>query len=161
MGQAGTDVAKGAAHAGLVKLDPRARFNLVFFSAEVRPWRDGLVPAATHQQAGVNAVDAAGIDGETNIFGALRAGFGLHGVPTLAADLDRVPDTLFFLTDGTPTRGEITDVETILSWVRDFNRFAKVELNVIAMGSLGLDLPFLRRMAAENTGFFVQVPDRK
>ena len=40
-------------------------------------------------------------------------------------------------------------------------RFAKVELNVVAMGSLGLDLPFLRRLAAENTGFFVHVPDRK
>lgn len=155
------DVAKAAAHAAIGKLDPRARFNLVFFSSEVRPWKDGLVPAATHQQAGANAVNAAGIDGETNIFGALKAGFGLHDTPTLEGDLDRIPDTVFFLTDGTPTRGEITDVETILSWVRDLNRFAKVELNVIAMGSLGLDLPFLRRLAAENTGFFVHVPDRK
>jgi Mg-chelatase subunit ChlD len=155
------DVARSAAHAALEKLDPRTRFNVVFFSTDVRPWKDDLVPAATHKDAAVNAVDAAGLEGETNIFGALRAAFGLHDRPTLAGELDRVPDTVFFLTDGTPTRGEITDTETILSWVQDVNRTAKVELNVVAMGSLGLDLPFLQRLATENGGFFVHVPDRK
>ncbi len=60
----------------------------------------------------------------------------------------------------TPTRGEITDTETILSWMRDVNRFAKVDIHVIAMGNLGVDLDFLARLAAENSGEFIHVPDR-
>ena len=155
------EVARAAAKSALEKLDPRVRFNIVFFSSEVRPWRDQLVPVGGEREGALGAVGAAALAGETNIFGALKAAMGLHEKPTLAADLDAVPDTIYFMTDGTPTRGEIIEVEAILSWVHDFNRFAKTELNVIAMGSLGLDLPFLRRMAEENGGVFVHVPDRK
>jgi hypothetical protein len=154
-------IAKAAAHSAIAKLDPRARFNVVFFSTDVRPWKDGLVAAGAFREAAVGAIDSAALEGETNIFGALKAAVGLHRTPTLLADLSAVPDTIYFLTDGTPTRGEITDIETILSWTRDFNRFAKTELNVIAMGSLGLDLPFLQRLAQENGGTYVHVPDKK
>ncbi len=155
------EVARAAAKSAIEKLDPRVRFNIIFFSSEVHPWRDQLVPAGGERESAIGAVGAAALTGETNIFGALKAAMGLHEKPTLTADLDAVPDTIYFMTDGTPTRGEIIEVEAILSWVRDFNRFAKTELNVIAMGSLGLDLPFLRRMAEENGGVFVHVPDRK
>jgi hypothetical protein len=103
---------------------------------------------------------SAALEDETNIHGALRAAVGLHERPTLAADLDPIPDTIYFLTDGTPTRGEITETETLLSWMRDVNRFAKVDLHVIAMGNVGVDLPFLQRLAAENGGEFIHVPDR-
>jgi Mg-chelatase subunit ChlD len=65
------------------------------------------------------------------------------------------------MTDGTPSNGENTQTAAILSWVHDFNRFAKTELHVIAMGSLGIDLDFLRRLATENGGVFIHVPDRR
>ena len=155
------DVAKEAAKSAIEKLDARMRFNIVFFSTEVEPWRKEMVPVGGEREAALSAVTSSATTGETNIFGALRAAFGLHEKPTLSADLDAVPDAIWFMTDGTPTRGEITEVETILSWTREFNRFAKTELNVVAMGSLGLDLPFLSRMATENGGAFVHVPDRK
>jgi HEAT repeat protein len=154
-------VAKQAVTQALGKLDPRARFNVVFFSTLVRPWQKTLVPAAPGtRDAAVSAVMSAALEDETNIHGALRAAVGLHDKPTLAADLDPIPDTIYFLTDGTPTRGEITDTETLLSWMRDVNRFAKVDLHVIAMGNVGVDLDFLRRLAAENGGEFIHVPDR-
>jgi HEAT repeat protein len=155
------EVARSAIKSAIGKLDPRARFNIVFFSTIVHPWKSDLVLAGPSRDAALSAVDAAGLEDETNIFGALRASVGLHEKPTLSAELDPIPDTIYFLTDGTPTRGEIMDTETILSWMRDVNRFAKVELNVIAMGSLGLDLPFLRRLAAENGGEFTHIPDHK
>ena len=91
----------------------------------------------------------------------MKAALGLHEKPTLSADLDLVPDAIYFMTDGTPTNGEILETEAILSWTHDFNRFAKTELNVIAMGSLGIDLVLLRRLATENGGEFIHVPDRK
>jgi len=154
-------VAKAAARSAIAKLDPRVRFNIVFFSTEVHPWRDGLVPLGGERAGAESAIESAVCDGETNIFGALRAAFGLHEKPTLSADLDAVPDAIYFMTDGTPTNGEILETEAILSWAHDFNRFAKCELNVIAMGSLGIDLNLLRRLATENGGVFIHVPDRK
>jgi len=144
-----------------VSFQGRTRFNIVFFSTRVRPWKDTLVVAGGMKEQALSAIDGAALEDETNIYGALRAALGLHERPTLAADLDPIPDTIYFMTDGTPTRGEITDTETILSWVRDVNRFAKVELHVIAMGNTGVDLDFLRRLATENGGEFVHVPDSK
>jgi len=154
-------IAKGAVKQTLEKLADRTRFNIVFFSTRVRPWQKTLVVAGGMKQQAASTVDGQALEDETNIFGALRAAVGLHEKATITADLDPIPDTIYFLTDGTPTRGEITDTETILSWMREVNRFAKVQLNVIAMGSLGLDLPFLQRLAAENGGDFTHVPDRK
>jgi HEAT repeat protein len=154
------DVAKQAVIGAIEKLDPRTRMNVVFFSTRVRPWKDGLVPAGANRAAAISAIRSAGLEEETNVYGALRAAVGLHEKPTLGATLDPIPDTIYFLTDGTPTRGEITDIETILSWMRDVNRFAKVQLHVIAMGNLGVDLDFLQRLASENDGDFVHVPDR-
>ncbi len=153
-------VAKAAVKEAIGKLDPRARFNVVFFSTLVRPWQKGLVTADSGQkEQALSAVGAAALEDETNIFGALRAAVGLHEKSTLAADLDPIPDTIYFLTDGTPTRGEITDMDTILSWMRDVNRFAKVDLHVIAMGNVGVDLRFLASLAEQNGGEFIHVPD--
>jgi hypothetical protein len=154
-------VAKSAARTAVSRLDPRGRFNVIFFSTEVHPWKDALVGIAAYREAAMDAIEGVQIQGETNIHGALRAALGLHGRSTATADLDANSDTVYFLTDGAPTRGEITDTETLLSWVRDANRFAKAELHVIAMGSLGIDIPFLRRLAAENGGSFTHVPDHK
>ena len=152
-------IAKDAAKSAIAKLDPRARFNIVFFSTIVRPWQKTLVVAAGMKEAAEAAISSAALEDETNIFGALRAAVGLHERTTLAADLDPIPDTIYFLTDGTPTRGEITDPDTILSWMRDVNRFAKVDLHVIAMGNMGVDLDFLRALAEQNHGEFIHVPD--
>jgi HEAT repeat protein len=152
------DVAKQAVIQAIQKLDPRTRMNIVFFSTRVRPWKDGLVPAGGARESAIGAIKAAGLEEETNIYGALRAAVGLHEKPTLGAQLDPIPDTIYFMTDGTPTRGEITDTDTILSWMRDVNRFAKVELHIIAMGNMGVDLPFLQRLADENGGTFTHVP---
>jgi hypothetical protein len=154
-------IAKQAAIQAIHKLDPRARFNIVFFSTLVKPWKDDLVTAGSMKEAAIAAIQQQPLEDETNIHGALKAAVGLHGRNTASGTLGTIPDTIYFLTDGTPTRGEMTDVETILSWMRDVNRFAKVELHVIAMGSLGVDIEFLQRLATENNGEFIHIPDSK
>jgi hypothetical protein len=154
------DLAKSVLIQALERLDPRTRFGLVFFSTDVRPWRDQLVPAsAANVNSAASAVRNAPASGETNIHGALRAALGLQGT-SLDADLDPIPDTVYFLTDGSPTRGEITEADALVSWFENLNRYAKVELHVIAMGNLGVDLPFLRRLAAAGGGEFIHVPER-
>ncbi len=141
---------------------PRARFSLVFFSSEVRPWKNRLVPASPgNVGSACSAVRAQPSAGETNIHGALKAAIGLHEKDSLEADLDPIPDTVYFLTDGSPTRGEITASDALLSWFEFFNRYAKVELHVIAMGNLGVDLEFLRKLAEVGGGDFIHVPRDK
>ena len=81
-------------------------------------------------------------------------------VITLSAALLNIPDTVFFLTDGSPTRGEITAAPELLGWFEDLNRFAKVKLHVVAFGNLGVDLEFLQKLAAAGDGDFIHVPER-
>ncbi|MCA9316226.1 MAG: VWA domain-containing protein, partial [Planctomycetes bacterium] len=100
-------------------------------------------------------------DGETNIHGALKAALGLHEKPSLEATLEDIPDTVYFLTDGSPTEGEITSTPELLGWFEDINRFGKVKLNVIAFGSLGVDLTFLRALAQVGGGDFIHVPEER
>jgi hypothetical protein len=75
------------------------------------------------------------------------------------ADLDPIPDTIYFLTDGSPTHGEIVDADALVSWFENLNRFAKVDITVIAIGNLGVDLPFLRRLAKAGGGELVHVAE--
>ena len=155
------DIAKKVLIDAVSKLDPRVRFEIVFFSSDVRPWKKRLIPATPgNVKAAASAVRAQPSKGETNIHGALKAAIGLHDKDSLEADLDPIPDTVYFLTDGSPTRGEITDADTLLSWFEFLNRYAKVELHVVAMGNLGVDLPFLRRLAKAGGGSFTHVREQ-
>ena len=155
------DVAKEVLAGAIVKLRPGVRFSLVFFSSNVRPWKGGkLVPANPGSTKGAaSAVRAQPADGETNIHGALKAALGLHEKDTLDPDLDNIPDTVYFLTDGSPTRGEITSAPELIGWFENLNRFAKVRLHVVAFGNLGVDLPFLERLAKAGDGDFIHVPE--
>ena len=154
-------VAKQVLADAITKLKPKVRFSLVFFSTDVRPWKKGLVPASSgNTAAAAAAVMSAPASGETNIHGALKAALGLHEQPTISARLQNIPDTVYFLTDGSPTRGEITATPELLGWFRDLNRFAKVRLNVVAFGNLGVDLEFLRKLAAAGDGEFIHVPEK-
>ena len=154
-------VAKQVLADAIRKLKPKCKFNLVFFSTTVRPWKKKLVPAsAGNTGSAAGAVMSAPADGETNIHGALKAALGLHEQPTNTARLQNIPDTIYFLTDGSPTRGEITATPELLGWFRDLNRFAKVRLHVVAFGNLGVDLEFLRGLAAAGDGDFIHVPEK-
>ena len=84
----------------------------------------------------------------------------LHEKSSLEANLDNIPDTVYFLTDGSPTRGEITSAPELLGWFENLNRFAKVRLHVVAFGNLGVDLDFLGKLAKVGGGEFIHVPER-
>ncbi len=154
-------VAKQVLAGAIQKLKSRVKFSLVFFSTEVRPWKKGLIPASKgNTGSAAGAIMSAPAKGETNIHGALKAALGLHDQTTLSAKLQNIPDTVYFLTDGSPTRGEITATPELLGWFRDLNRFAKVRLHVVAFGNLGVDLEFLRKLAKAGDGDFIHVPEK-
>jgi hypothetical protein len=154
-------IAKKALEDALGRLDPRTRFSLVLFGSDVTTWKDGLVPAAPP-----NVADALSLlrrtrpEGETNFHGALESALGAGGRADRPPALGDVADTVFFLTDGRPTRGEITAMPELISWFGELNRFAKVTLHVIALGDLNIDLPSLERLAAAGGGDLLHVRER-
>ena len=144
------------------KLNTQTRFNIIFFSTKVRPWKKNLIAAGAGNTASASsAIMNQPADGETNIHGALKAALGLHEKPSLTASLENIPDTVFFLTDGSPTRGEITATPELLGWFRNINRFGKINLHVVAFGTLGVDIGFLRALAAAGDGDFIHVPEER
>jgi len=152
------DVCKEEVEFAIRELDPRTRINLVFFSDRVRVWQDVPVPAGTSGESAIGTVRALQPDGQTNHYDALRAILGLgDSDSSWQTGFPDTPDTLFFLTDGTPTDGEITKPDELLAWFNERNRFARLRVHVIAMGTTGIDLDYLRALATSNDGEFLHL----
>jgi len=157
-GQTRMAVVKEEITQALKELDPRTRVNMVFFNDRVRVWKSAPVPAGAAADSAAGAVRALNPSGQTNYYDALRAVLaydndGMSWRPTFAD----TPDTLFFLTDGSPTDGEITKSDELLAWWNERNRFARLKVHVIAMGNTGVDITFLQKFATQNGGKFVHM----
>jgi hypothetical protein len=140
------------------RLDPRTRLNLVFFNERARLWRPVPVAAAGDGANAASAVKNIQTKGRTNYYDALRLILGMEGEGGgWNARFADTPDTLFFLTDGEPTDGEITKADELLAWFNERNRFARLRVHVIAMGTTGVDLEFLSRLAGDNGGSFIHL----
>ncbi len=155
------EIARRALSAALAKLDPRTRVRIVFFGSRVKLWSRDLQPASpANVAAAESALRNAKPRGETNFYGALKAALGLHERATDDSRLEDIPDTVYFLTDGKPTRGEITSMPELTSWFENLNRFAKVNLHIIALGELNVDVPALRALATAGNGEVIHVRER-
>ena len=111
---------------------------------------------ATNKMRGEAAewVDRLDLAGETNIMGALDAALG-----------DRAADTIYFLSDGSPSTGRITNTVEILGEVKKMNGTRSVEINTIALlggdgklykltESKPLARDFLQKLAEQNGGTY-------
>lgn len=138
--------AKAALEFCIANLNEADRFNVLTFSTEVRPFRDGLIGASKEARDDALAmVSKLGATGGTNINDALLAAMQLGSA---ARDGER-PFMIIFLTDGLPTVGT-TDVAAILGNVKESN---KVRTRLFAFG-LGDDVNtrLLDKLAEENHG---------
>lgn len=162
------DLAREEIAASLATLDPRVRFNLYFFRSTAFSWKSGLTPVGGAVDSAVSRLanerpkdgGAAGSQ-QTNYVDVFRLVLGVKPGEDLQGQFSDTPDTIYFLTDGEPTTGDITDVDVLISWFSELNRFARVKVNVITFGSLGVEVDFLRRLATQNGGTFVQVPEAR
>jgi hypothetical protein len=163
------DLARNEIAASLKTLDPRVKFNLYFFRTRAFTWKSDMVQASSSNiGSAVNRLNAerpassgGGNNYQTNYVDVFRLVLDVKKGKDLVGNFGRTPDTIFFLTDGQPTAGDITDTDVLNSWFRELNRFARVKVNVITFGNLGVDPEFLRRLAEDNGGVFVQVPEVK
>ena len=106
----------------LGNLNALDRFNIVTFSSDVNPFRDGLVNAnAANIGAAKTFAQNIKAVGGTNIDEALQTSLKMLSSSTRsAASSTERAQQLVFMTDGQPTVGE-TDIDTILKNARDQN----------------------------------------
>jgi HEAT repeat protein len=141
------------------RLPKTATFDLVAFSDQATAWAGKLVPA-TSENVGraTRFVDRLKPVSGTNIYDGLRL-----------AMADEAADTVFFLSDGSPSGGEIVDPDALLAAVREWNRWRRVRIHTIALlqgetpPTFSLEenrdraASFLRRLAEENGGQFREI----
>jgi hypothetical protein len=127
---------------GLVKgFRGKARFNLIAYNDKVMPFKKSITK---NSKGNLKAAEAylgkLKAKGETNLYDAL-----------MLALSDRDVDTIFLLSDGAPNRGKRTAPRDILEGIQLANRFRKVVINTIQIGT---HQEFMRLIAETNGGSY-------
>ncbi len=109
----------------LEKLDTGAFFNLLVFSSGVERWTDGnLVPCDDANRSKALAyVDKLLAFGGTNLYDSLKEAFS-----------DPEVDTIFLMSDGEPSMGEVVEPVVIREDVAAWNENRRIVINTIAVG---------------------------
>ncbi len=162
------DISKEEITQSVESLDPRARFNVMVFSDRPRSMSKTLLPATPDNRGkaasfmrGARSAPGGG-GGASQLSDFYRAFREVFDLPdgALPDDLRETPDTMFFLTDGEPTIGEIIDPDSLLAWFNGLNRYARIRVHVVCYGS-SADLPFLSHLAEDNGGEFIHIREAK
>jgi hypothetical protein len=127
------------------------RIDLVMFSTNVDYWKGKLVPATDNAKAEALVFESRfKPEGATNIYGALKNAFE-----------DPKVETIYFLTDGTPTSGDVTDESSILSAVAQWNQGRNVRIHTCSfvMGNFSGDdkmrsKTFMKKLADQTKGVY-------
>ena len=122
--------------------------DVVMFSSGVQAWKGRLTSAtADAKKSALSFANKFSPEGATNIHGALRDAFS-----------DKSVETIYFLTDGVPTTGDVEDEGQILDNVMRWNSGRNVRIHTCAflMGSYGGDdkprSKTFMKLLAERTG---------
>ncbi len=151
-------VAKAELLRTLSHLTHDTMFDVISFNASVREWEKQLVEATIENKKKCNLefVQTLAPDGATNINDTLEKVFKMAGPGIADPNQDLKVDTIFLLTDGTPTAGKETETERILANIRKLNKLHRIRIHAVGVGECNPD--FLDKLAAENGGRFVR-PD--
>jgi hypothetical protein len=133
-------------------------FNLIAFAHDVKVWRGDergcpLVVTIDDQlrdELVGKYLDALQPNGPTNLWGALDAALDLGGRGLFDGSKPTF-DTIYVLSDGTPSWGDVVDTDEILRRVRETNALRRVVINTITFGEKN-EVDFLRKLAEENGG---------
>lgn len=150
------DIAKEELMSALAGLGDGDFFNLVHYSSDVERWQKSMVKTSPESKKKAQSFVTKELEanGGTNIHDSLREAFRLAGIGAVDKAYASNVDTIFFLTDGQPTQGEVIDPEEILRRVREWNSLSKVVVHTVGVGK-DHNAAFLRRLAEENGGMYV------
>ncbi len=104
------------------QLAPDAMFNIITFHDKVFLWKKKLIPATdANKKSACRFIKSQKADLHTNSIGALEAAFK-----------DADVNTIYFLSDGTPTCGSTVDTNEILARISGLNTFRNVTVHALA-----------------------------
>lgn len=138
------EVAQGALVSALKASPKKSVVNVVFFE-------DGVHPYGKKSVRIDNKAKLADIEKFARRFKP-RGGTNIHGA-LVAAMEDPDVDTIFLLSDGAPSSGEITDPKLLVDDILRRNRSRRIVFHCISIGS---NSAMLRRLAEETGGKFTQ-----
>lgn len=118
------EVAKSELSKCIQGLDPVALFNIYTFSSDTERWVDGSLAAANEKNRNdaTTYVDKLKAGGGTNLYGAIKDAF---------ADPD--VDTIFIMSDGEPSVGDVIEPTMIREHVQAWNEHRKIVINTVAI----------------------------
>jgi len=126
-------------------------FNIIAFSTGVRSWKPTLVPATPqHVQHALKYVKGLHPSGNTESDKALEEAF----------DKNWMADTVYFLSDGEPSRDgmEPLPIDPILDRVSELNRFAQIIIHSLQVAHMGQG--FMKSLAGDNKGSYQNISNR-
>lgn len=127
------------------ELPEDTEFAITFYESGVRVWRNELVQATReNKREAIKFVQRLGYGDKTNTYGALRQ----------SMEFDDDLESVFLLTDGRPTTGNIIAPAAIVKDVIRRNRFRHLNINTIGVAVKGTTETFLRTLAEETNGEF-------
>ncbi len=155
-GKTKIEVAKAELIRAISSLPKDAAFNIIFYSTDFEVWKKKLVVAQAKVKKEAKAyVASKNAGGGTNIYEPLVKVFDIAGRGSRDAGYAEVAlDTIFFLSDGQPTAGRITNPEDILKKVLSLNSLRKIKIHTIGVGR-GHDRQFMKLLADRSGGTYV------
>lgn len=162
-------------------LDDTVFFNVISFATKVKPWnKRGLVQANIlnrksaakwvrklkplggasqnlKKKAGLSLSAGGGL-GKTNTYEAILTALDAEAAQAgYDTDLGSPVDTIFFLSDGDPTAGPVTEIDRILAEVRRVNSLRKISIHTISIGKNDRGKALMRALAQQNDGTFLDL----
>ncbi len=132
-----------------------AFFTIIIFENKVKKWRKGLVQATSaNKNLAIAYLNKLHSGGATNIYGSLEEAFDLAGE---GATDDKKPlgvETIFLLSDGSPTVGAIRTGAGIIAKAKEWNPNKRVVIHTIGLGE-DCDKVFMKKLAEDNRGQFI------
>ena len=126
-------------------------FDIVWFSDSIKAWKGGMVPAQPGTKVrAADWLDSLKCEGGTNTWGGLMKGLNLVGRGTDEENYGRGADTIYFLSDGAPSIGDVKDPDQIVAAVERIHKVRRVKIHVVQIGTS--PLPFMKRLAAVTGG---------
>ena len=130
-------------------------FTIIVFENRVKKWRKKLVQATNaNKNLAIAYLEKLHSGGGTNISDALEATFELAGAGATDANAELGVETIFLLSDGSPTAGKITNKNQIVTKTAEWNSAKRIKLHTIGLGE-DCDKDFMKKLATENNGKFI------
>ena len=130
---------------------------MIWYASHVQQWsRDGARKAgAVNKSDAIGRVIGLNASGSTNIHGALLSAYYPQSPVPFRPNFEGSVDTIFLLSDGDPTAGEIIDVGHLVCDICEHDRVRMIRINTIGMGRA--NSPLLRQLAKQTGGTYVDL----